>query len=274
LLEDDEGTRMPKVKAGLDQLEAPPPLTAARRRTPKQSELIAQDLASYIVDSDLAPGTPLPPEREMVQSLDVGRTTLREALRLLETRGVITIRSGPRGGPIVRRPDPRDLSEGLSLILQFDKADLSVMMEARCSLEPAAARMAATRISADQLEQLREHNRSIVENAHDFETFFQLNREFHRLVAAASGNIVVQIFVESIMSIADVQGPRVAHGKRQVEAIIAKRAHAHDRVIDALAQGDANAAEAAMTKHLDESYQFWGREYKHLLSQPVLWKQP
>jgi DNA-binding FadR family transcriptional regulator len=265
---------MRKVNTGLDQPEVAPPLTAARRRTPKQSELIAQDLASYIVDSDLAPGTPLPPEREMVESLAVGRTTLREALRLLETRGVITIRSGPRGGPIVRRPNPRDLSEGLSLILQFDKADLTVMMEARCALEPAAARLAATRITAAELEQLRENNRSIVENAHDFETFFLLNREFHRLVAAASRNIVVQIFVESIMSIADLNGPRPAHDKSQVEAIIAKRCRAHDRVIDALEQGDANAAEDAMTEHLEESYRFWGQEYKHLLSQPVLWKQP
>src|SRR6202044_2703439 len=87
-----------------------PPLVASRRRNLKQSELIAQYLASYIVDSDLPPGTTLPPEREMVQSLAIGRTTLREALRLLETRGVITIRSGRHGGPVVRRPDPRDLS--------------------------------------------------------------------------------------------------------------------------------------------------------------------
>jgi DNA-binding FadR family transcriptional regulator len=209
----------------------------------------------------------------MVQSMGVGRTTLREALRLLETRGVLTIRSGPRGGPIVRRPDPRDLSEALSLILQFDEADLTVVMEARCTLEPAAARMAATRMTPEQLDQLRAKNRSIIENAHDFETFFELNREFHRLIAQASGNVVVQIFVESIMSIADIRGPRVTHGKRQVDAVIEQRARAHDKVLDALAKRDANAAEAAMAEHLEEAYRFWGREYKHLLSQPILWKQ-
>jgi DNA-binding FadR family transcriptional regulator len=250
-----------------------PPLIGARRRTPKQSELIARDLVSYIVDSDLPPGTPLPPEREMVQALNVGRTTLREALRLLETRGVLTIRAGPRGGPIVRRPDPRDLSEALSLILQFDKADLSVMMEARNTLEPAAARLAATRITASELKELREKNDSIVENAHDFETFFKLNREFHRLIAKASGNIVVQIFIESIMSIADIRGPRIAGGKRRTDAIIAKRVRAHDPVLDALAKRDPSAAEAAMAEHLEDSYLFWSQEYKHFLSQPVLWKQ-
>jgi DNA-binding FadR family transcriptional regulator len=246
-----------------------PMLAGARRRTPKQSELIARDLASYIVNSDLQPGTALPPEREMVQSMGVGRTTLREALRLLETRGVLTIRSGPRGGPVVRRPDPRDLSEALSLILQFEKADLTVMMDARSALEPAAARLAATRISPEALDELRDTNRLIAESASEVEPFFALNRTFHSLIAEASGNIVVRIFVESIMSIADGQGAGIIYRKAQIEAIV----EAHNRVIDALATGDARAAEAAMNDHLEDSHAFWHRRYKDLLKQPVSWKQ-
>jgi GntR family transcriptional repressor for pyruvate dehydrogenase complex len=245
----------------------PPPLVASHRRSPKQSELIARDLASYIVKSDLPPGTPLPHERDMVQSLGVGRTTLREALRLLETRGVITIRSGRHGGPIVRRPDPRDLSEAMSLILQFEKADLTVMMEARSALEPAAARLAATRITPEALEKLRENNEAILRSTSELESFFELNREFHRLVAEASGNIVVRIFVESIMSIADGQAAGISYGKRQVQAIV----EAHDRVIDALAAGDSQAAETAMNEHLEDSHRFWRRKYSHLLDQAVSW---
>jgi DNA-binding FadR family transcriptional regulator len=253
----------------VERVNSRPPLVASRRRTPKQSELIARDLASYIVNSDLPPGTPLPPEREMVQSMGVGRTTLREALRLLETRGVLTIRSGPRGGPIVRRPDPRDLSEGLSLMLQFEKADLTVMMDARSALEPAAARLAATRISPEVLEELRENNRQIAANANDVEAFFPLNREFHRLIAQASGNMVVRIFVESIMSIADGQSAGIVYKKPQIDAIV----EAHERVIQALADGDAPAAEAAMNAHLEDSHAFWNRKYKDMLRTPVNWKQ-
>jgi DNA-binding FadR family transcriptional regulator len=244
-----------------------PPLVASRRRNLKQSELIAQYLASYIVDSDLPPGTALPPEREMVQSLAVGRTTLREALRLLETRGVITIRSGRHGGPVVRRPDPRDLSEGLSLILQFEKADLTVMMEARSALEPAAARLAATRIDEEMLERLRANNQATLEAAGDPDAFFDLNREFHRLIAEASGNIVVRIFVESIMSLADGQAAGIVYGRRQIQAIV----EAHNRVIEALASGDAQAAESAMNEHLEDSHHYWRRKYGHLLDQAVSW---
>ena len=63
-------------------------------------ENLARDLATYIIDRRLPEGTRLPPEREMRESLRVGKGTLREALRLLQTRGVITMRAGRGGGPV------------------------------------------------------------------------------------------------------------------------------------------------------------------------------
>src|SRR5437762_10728735 len=112
-------------------------------RSPKTSEVIARNLATRIAEGGLAPGSRLPVEREMVETLGVGRTTLREALRLLETRGVLTIRPGPRGGPAVRRPRPADLGAALTLILQFEQASLADIMEAREALRPMVARLAA-----------------------------------------------------------------------------------------------------------------------------------
>src|ERR1700755_619918 len=86
-------------------------LSLANRRPLKRSEGIAHDIAEYIVDSNLPPGSMLPREKDMIETLGVGRTTLSEPLRILETRGVLTIRSGPGGGPIVRHPQPSDLTE-------------------------------------------------------------------------------------------------------------------------------------------------------------------
>ena len=65
----------------------------------KSSELVARYLVEYIIANDLQEGTPLAGEREMAEALEVGRATIREALRLLETRGAITIRKGAKGGP-------------------------------------------------------------------------------------------------------------------------------------------------------------------------------
>ena len=120
----------------------PPAISLSGKRQRKRSEVIARELSQYIVDSGLTPGTMLPREREMLEQLGVGRTTLREALRILEIRGLLTIRSGPGGGPVVRTPQPSDLTEALTLILQFQRATMLEVLDARIWLEPIAARMA------------------------------------------------------------------------------------------------------------------------------------
>src|SRR5690606_30541465 len=75
-----------------------------RQRTPKASERLARQLATLIVEGELEEGARLPHESEMLAQLQVGRATLREALRLLEVWGLVVIRTGPGGGPTVRRP--------------------------------------------------------------------------------------------------------------------------------------------------------------------------
>src|ERR1700761_3404539 len=125
----------------------PKVMSLPNKRPMKRSEVIARDLAEYIVDARLPAGARLPREKEMVEQLGVGRTTLREALRILETRGVLTIRSGPGGGPIVRHPEPSDLTGALTLILQFQRATMVEVLDARIWLEPIGARMAASHIT-------------------------------------------------------------------------------------------------------------------------------
>ena len=125
-------------------------------RQTKRSELVARQLAAYIADEDLISGTRLPSEKDLIDIFGVARTTMREALRLLETRGVtFTVRSGPGGGPVVRRPKVSDLGESLSLMMQFSRASLEEIMHARTLLEATIARLAATLIDDDQLDRLR-----------------------------------------------------------------------------------------------------------------------
>ena len=95
---------------------------ARRRSRPARSRKTAMVIAQAIVEEisrrRFPPGSMLPPERDMLVKYDVGRGTLRESLRFLEMSGVITIKPGPGGGPVVCEPDSRDLagSLGLSLI--------------------------------------------------------------------------------------------------------------------------------------------------------------
>jgi DNA-binding FadR family transcriptional regulator len=246
-----------------------PQIAIAQRRTPKRAEIVAHDLATYIVDSELAPGTPLPPEHEMIQSLGVGRTTVREALRLLETRGVLTIKSGPGGGPVVRRPRPSDLGESLTLILQFERTALIEIIEARRSLEPAIARLAATKITAAQVKQLRAINQVIADNLDNQDLLVSQNREFHRLIGEIGGNVVLQILLESLASLADGKAVGVEYGGKQAEVIVVH----HEGIVDALESGDPEAAGAAMTNHLAESERYWRRRFNSVVNRPVRWIQ-
>src|SRR5215204_5074996 len=80
------------------------------RRVDKVSEVVAREILSEITEQDLQPGAKLGPESEMLERYDIGRSSLREALRILEVYGVITIKPGPGGGPVVRRLSSRDFA--------------------------------------------------------------------------------------------------------------------------------------------------------------------
>lgn len=240
---------------------------ATERRNRKTSELIARDLVNYIINEELPPGSMLPTEKEMVESFGVGRTTLREALRLLETRGVITIRSGPRGGPVVRRPNPADLSEALTLILQFEGASLSDVMDARQAFEPMVARLAAAKITDEQVDELQATVDAMIDNLDSHEVFQTENQRFHSMIAEASGSAVLHVFNETLKTIADgvIVGVEYTPNRRKAVAL------AHQRIIDALRNRDAAEAERMMQLHIDEAAGYWNRKFSELVSRPVSW---
>src|SRR4029453_18588571 len=86
---------------------------AAARKPVKAAEQLADEILGFIVDGGLVPGTRLAPERQMLAAPARAGGTLREALRLLESRGVIEVRQGAAGGAIVRKPRPADLGAAI-----------------------------------------------------------------------------------------------------------------------------------------------------------------
>lgn len=243
------------------------PFSTSLRRSPKTSELIARDLVNRIMKEDLLVGTMLPTEKVMAESYKVGRTTMRESLRLLETRGVIIIRSGPHGGPVVRRPNAADLGEALSLLLQFSDASLSDVMEARQAIEPIMTRLAAKQITDEQLDALQVSVDSILANLHDHEVFQIENQRFHDVIAEASKSKVLGVFAASLKTIADgiMVGVEYTSNRRNAVAL------AHQRIIDALRKHDAAEAENMMVVHLGEAAGYWSRKYTELNSKPMRW---
>jgi DNA-binding FadR family transcriptional regulator len=236
-------------------------------RSMKTSERVARELVNHIVDNDLAEGTKLPNEKQLVEVFEVGRTTLREALRLLETRGVITVRPGPGGGPIVRRPRADDLREGLTLILQFSGGSLKDVLDARTALEPMMARLAAERITDEQVDELAASVQRMRDGSDDHDIFLSENQFFHAKIAEVTGSGVLQAFNDTLKSIADGVVVGVEYTARRRLAVAA----AHEKVVDALRTHDPDAAAEAMRAHVGEAGEFWNRKYPDLISRPVRW---
>src|SRR5215469_12163891 len=145
-------------------------------RPPTAAMLVAQRIVRDIATAGLRPGDQLPPERAMLETYETGRGTLREALRLLEFQGVIALKPGPGGGPILMNPAPSHLASTLQLLMQLNQAPYRVVVEARLALEPVISRLAAERISDESLGDLAGNVTEMGGNPDDRDRFRDADR--------------------------------------------------------------------------------------------------
>lgn len=162
-------------------------------RVQKTHEVVAQRLRREIVSGRLVVGQRLPPEEELTATFGIARTTLREALRVLESQGLIEIRRGRGGGPTVTKPDLSPVAHGLAMSLQMEGATFADLDEARQLIEPqVAGRLARTRTAED----LRRINAAIDEAAEAAETndairFGNAVVGVHETLMDCSGNVTL-----------------------------------------------------------------------------------
>ena len=118
-------------------------LREERSRTVKASERVAQDIVRDIVLRGLGTGDRLPLEAAMVEEYGVSRTSFREALRLLEMQGLISLKPGPGGGPVVGTVEPSHLARTAALYFHLGAATYDDLMHAQVLMESSCARLAA-----------------------------------------------------------------------------------------------------------------------------------
>ena len=210
------------------------------------AEQVAQGLRDRMLSGDLTAGDPLPPERDLALSLGVSRTTVRGALALLEAEGLVDRRVGRGGGTFVGEPGAAQVTAALQRgigMAGFPAVDLA---EARLSIEPACAGLAARRITRDRLSDLRLLQSSMA-RAQRREEFFEANARFHVLIAEGSGNEVLAALIRGLIApIRSVTDDPARIREREMHETI----HVHERILTALDAGDAAAAEALMRSHL------------------------
>jgi GntR family transcriptional regulator, transcriptional repressor for pyruvate dehydrogenase complex len=249
------------------ELTGAPRRAAQPARARKAAVAIAQAIVDEITDRGYAPGTKLPAEKEMITRFDVGRGTLRESLRFLELNGIIILKPGPSGGPIVMAPDAHNLAAMLGLFLQLHPTPFSAVVEARELLEPITARMAATRIDKSTLLTLRDSIDGMVHYLDDEEAFLVENERFHEAVAASSGNTLFSLLISSMHLITDGMQIGVSYPLKRRRAVLI----AHTSIYEAIAAADPDAAEQAMARHMTEFRRYVERNFAAIYDKRLRW---
>lgn len=241
---------------------------AANGRGAKMAIRVAQGIVSEIANKHLLPGAKLPPEHEMVERYGVARATLREALRFLELQGVLSIKPGPGGGPVVGEPHTRNLASTLALMLQFLDAPFRSLIELRQVISPGMAAMAARNARHDDLERLRECIANLRNNTGNLKIYVDENRKFHDLIAWASGNPAIGLLVTSVHMITNSSGIEMNYSEREQRYHI----ETYENLYQAIASRDSNRAQKVMEDFIGRSDAYLEKRHPALMRKRIVWE--
>lgn len=225
----------------------------------KLSETVTERLLERIRIHRLKPGDRLPSERQLMTEYDVGRPAIREALQQLEHLGLVEIRHGGRArmaepsfGQIVEQ-----LGATMRHLLTNSSASLENLKESRLMFENGMVRVAAKKRSTMDISRLRavlEAQRAAIG---DRERFVALDGEFHREIAAISGNPIFAVVCEAVFQwLADFY-----RGAVSVPGLEQLTLQEHEQILAAIEAGDADAAGARMSDHLLRANELYRQQH-------------
>src|ERR1700736_311131 len=214
---------------------------------PKASDVLARELRERILNGELAEGTALPAERELVKQTQMSRATVREALRIPEVQNLVRVRTGRAGGAFVQRPTTNGMASSVSMLIRGQRIKLADLMETREALEPFCAESAARKRTDDDLELLDRANEEIADPDADLSTFLQANLDWHVGVAMASHNELLIGFMTALSQAIYAGTENAAFVDENVRIVTAR---AHRSITTAIRSRDADTAGRRMRRHV------------------------
>ncbi len=222
------------------------PVQLTPMQVPKASDVLADDLRERIIRGEFPEGTALPPERELVTQTKMSRTTVREALRILEVQGLVRIKTGRSGGAFVYKPGKDTVADSVNLLIRGRQIRIPALLETREAIEPHCAQLAARNRTDEDLERLDQANTDIGVDG-TLADFLQANVNWHIAVATASHNElltgIMLALSRSIYDATDDQGFVDA-------AVRSTTLRAHRTVTKAIRDQDPDAAARRMSRHV------------------------
>jgi GntR family transcriptional repressor for pyruvate dehydrogenase complex len=235
--------------AGAPESSTPATLPVTRLRPAYQQ--VADQLRELILDGSLAPGDRLPPESEIGGNFGVSRSTVREALRVLASQGLVKTARGTTGGTFVSHIEPDQISDyleaSIGLMSGSDALPLSAILEARELLEIPATALAAQRREDHHLEALRAAmDREKRTRGRSMK--FREHQNFHDIIMQATGNGLLAMMTEPVFHVLRTRFLKPTPAAQPDFWTMVDQEH--EAIADRIAAGDSEGASEAMRVHL------------------------
>lgn len=230
---------------------------------PRLAEMVADSLRARIVGGQLQDGAMLPRQEDLLQEFQVSRPSLREALRILESEGLITVHRGNRGGATVHGPRTANAAYSVGLVLQSRGVQMADVRDALKSIEPVCAGLCAQR--PDRLEvvmpTLTALHEATVAAVDDPIEFTKSSRRFHEELVDLCGNETIKLIIGALESLWTTREEAWARQADEAGGFpdAARRlsgTKAHARILKYIEDGDVDRVQRQARLHLDLSLRY------------------
>ncbi len=216
---------------------------------------IVEQIEQAIVSGEIPVGSQLASERELMVQFSVSRPTVREALRILQSMGLLESRPGTRGGPVVLAPSSKTLRRSLRAMVGTDAMDIVELVQFRVILEGSTSKLAALHRTEAQLERMRaavDRMRACAEtNAADFA---DADLEFHEAIWAASGNGVLEMSGQAVSGVLRTLMQQDSSGEDSDNRVKLASAEIDRGLYEAIAARDAHLAGSIASRAVAERF--------------------
>jgi DNA-binding FadR family transcriptional regulator len=207
------------------------------------SEKVAANIRQMIVDQQLEPGDKLPNELVLTDQLNVSRSTLREAIKILRSHNVLEVRRG-RGTFVGANPGVSE--DPLGITFMEEKDLIAYFFEVRLVVEPQIAELATLRSTQSEIDEIKEAYNEVKRAIETGEDHTEADIRFHNIIAASTHNPIIQRIVPII-------NDGIKGGYNETKDLIESKDEIilqHRRIMKAITERDANEARRAMRDHI------------------------
>ncbi|MGP9807735.1 FadR/GntR family transcriptional regulator [Halomonas sp. AOP12-C2-37] len=227
----------------------------AVKRRPKLAELISDDIKRWIAVESLGQGDRLPNEKALMELYGSAKGTVREALKILEVEGLITLKTGPKGGAVINQPGMEPASRMLRNFLHFQQLDGRQVYQLRKLLEVELAASVVGRLTETDLQQLEANMAACAccggEEDHRHQRFLEL--EFHQLLAKACPNPLLAFMCQFLNDmLRDLVVIKKAYVPERKQFDHANQDY-HRQLVEAYRMGDSLRVRHIMAEHMADA---------------------